>query len=450
MTAAWGIDGPRQSTVWSQASVTPKILADDHSTRGLPVPLEWAQTCAGRVQDMRKELRKRFVGMDLDDNRGNLLDWALACLIARENLLLLGPPGVAKTEIAESIFRLQGLIVPEIRDLPSMRAKKEEDNDYTTWWTKRENEERQKHKYFRYLLSRFTQPEELFGPIEIGLLRQGMLVHVNFGLLTSPGVRGAFLDEIFKASSSILNALLTLVLEREYFNWGGMRRSDLVMFIGASNELPGGLATGTVGVGAGGEDFNLLYAFLDRFPLRLEIPNVSGSSSKGKHIDKALQSDLFEASNKALGRERDRFVTGETFPPTHPASVNDILLLGRAILDSAIRREPSGDSMFSAAALERFRKEFYEIAASLQAEGTGLHKAHISWTISPRKLKALYKIALAHAIVADENFPMAGRNAVVSGPHSRELHVFDFIWDTHTKSHELRDRVAGLIGKRQW
>src|SRR5262249_1258996 len=155
---------------------------------------------------------------------------------------------------AERTFALLDLDPPHVigSSLPALPL---DSDDLTDWWLMREAQERERQKYFSYTLSRFTEPEELFGPIEISLLRRGVQVRVNFVMIRGPGVRAGFLDEVFKASSSILNSMLRLILNREHFNWGGMRPSDLLMFIGASNELPGGLGTGNMGVGASGEDF---------------------------------------------------------------------------------------------------------------------------------------------------------------------------------------------------
>ena len=446
MVSSWPEDPGNPN--WGDSSVTRKILGGNGG-KGMPIPVEWVRHCYQRIGEMRNHLRKLWIGLDLGDGRGYLTDWALACLIARENLLLLGPPGVAKTEIAEHIFKFHQLQTPKVEyALPALPA---DTQDLGKWWLQREAEEGSKHKFFRYLLSRFTQPEELFGPVEINLLRRGMLVHVNFGLLTSPGVRAAFLDEIFKASSSILNTLLTLVLEREYFNWGGMRRSDLVMFIGASNELPGGLATGHTGIGTGGEDFNLLYAFLDRFPLRLEVPNVSGTSTTASGTSAAappVESDLARATKIALQRERVRFNTGEPFDDLvwsgAKPCVNDTLLLGRALMEAALNPATKGSGIFDTAVLDRFKERFYKIGANLQQQGTGLREGSITWTISPRKLKALFKIALAHTLISDDQF--AGKGRVLAGPGPSQLHVFDFIWDTPMARDELLSTVRASVG----
>ncbi|HXM46108.1 MAG TPA: AAA family ATPase [Bryobacteraceae bacterium] len=421
---------------WQRQITSAKILGEKKETRELPIPIEWTRACAARVQELRSELQRSWVGLELPDG-DHLIDWVLAALIARENVLLLGEPGVAKTQMAERTFRLLGLETPAVHEIPAVPP---ESGDYRGWWEKREAEERTRQKYFRYLLSRFTQPEELFGPIEISLLRRGLLVHVNFGLLTGPGVRAAFLDEIFLASSSILNQLLTLVLEREYFNWGGMRRADLMMLIGASNELPGGFATGSSVRGNGAEDFNTLYAFLDRFPIRLHIPNASGGTET-----EAENSNLAKAARKAINRAAQQFTRHDPFDEVNwgrlgPPSVNDLLLLGRAMLeqDAGVK----GFVLFDPTQLARFTQAFYRIGASLQQEGTGVREGIISWSVSPRKLMALYKIALAHALVRSNSL---GESGAASGPDEIDLRVFEWIWDTPGRRDELAKQVhAGV------
>jgi MoxR-like ATPase len=446
-------DDPR----WPESFVTPWILGA--GAEGFPevIPVDWARTCAARLQTLRKELHRAWIGLD-DPPAGHLLDWLLAGLIARENVLLLGPPGVAKTEIAQRVFELLGLTVPKREDFsrtppaPSTRNV----TAYHAWWQERCAEERTKQKYFQYLLSKFTQTDELFGPAEISLLRQGILAYVNFGLMTGPGVRAAFLDECFKASSAILNSLLTLTMERLYFNWGGMEPADLVMLIGASNELPGGFASGAYGVGASGEDFGALYAFLDRFPLRLPIPLVPGSSAR--EGEKRPVPDLRLAGEAAILREARQFCTGRHFETQAEfeerrrgyASVNDLMLLGRCCM----QQDYLGDGappLFDPEALSGFREMFFDTAVELRSRGTDLQLNKITWTVSPRKLRALYKIALAHALVCDEGFAANGQ--VVSGPgpgrgsdslDGHDLWVFQYIWDSGVTT-GLKEQVDACI-----
>ena len=435
-------EGPDHSD-WRTVRVSQKILGQVQG----PIPLEWARACARRLRRVRDRMRGTWVGLD-GTALGPLTDWVVACSIARENCLLLGRPGVAKSEIAVQFFKWLGLTPPRIdpKKMGELASQRVFDMG---WWDERAAVEREEQKYFHYLLSRFSQVEEVFGPIELDLLKKGVLTRVNFGLLTGPGVRAAFLDEVFKASSSVLNTLLTLTQERTYFNWGGMIPSDLVMFIAASNEMPGGFASGTAGLGAGGEDFQTLHAFLDRFPIRLEVPTASGTS----HLPDE-ESDLEKAFAVALGREQNKFTCGTGFPTPpdpDPPCINDVLLLGRAALQGLQEGTPL---LFDLDYVARFHLLFMEIARQLQAEagtqGALLEHEGITWTISPRKLRSLFKIALAMAIVRDDIFTAEGSTApLVWGPGPECLQAFGAIWDSPAAQRRLRSRLETTIHKAE-
>lgn len=147
---------------------------------------------------------------------------ALLAALAGEHLLLLGPPGTAKSELARRLHRtLAGT------------------------------------RYFERLLTRFSTPEELFGPLSLKALEDDRYERLTDGFLPTAGV--AFLDEVFKANSAILNALLTLLNEREFDNGTRRLRAPLVCAVAASNEVPVDDA---------------LRAFHDRFLLRVPVQPV--------------------------------------------------------------------------------------------------------------------------------------------------------------------------------
>ena len=91
-------------------------------------------------------------------------------------------------------------------------------------------------RFFKYLLTRYTEPSELFGPLDIRALEEGKYVRLTAGKL--PDAQIAFLDEIFKANSAILNALNTLLQERILYDGFTELRVSLWTLFGASNEVP--------------------------------------------------------------------------------------------------------------------------------------------------------------------------------------------------------------------
>ncbi len=150
----------------------------------------------------------------------------LLAALAGEHVLLIGPPGTAKSELAR---RLQHTLANA--------------------------------RYFERLLTRFTVPEELFGPLSLKALEHDRYERLTDGYLPTAGV--AFLDEVFKANSAILNALLTLLNEREFDNGTGRARTPLISVVGATNEVPT-------------ED--ALQAFYDRFLLRVPVAAVGNEA----------------------------------------------------------------------------------------------------------------------------------------------------------------------------
>jgi MoxR-like ATPase len=160
-------------------------------------------------------LKKEYVGKD------EVIDLLGICLAAGENLFLLGPPGTAKSAIVRSLAaRLDGRV-------------------------------------FDYLLTRFTEPSELFGPFDIRRLREGDLFTNTEGMLPEADV--IFLDELLNANSAILNSLLMALNERVFRRGRETRQLGFVLTVGASNRLP--------------ED-DALAALFDRFLLRVRSDNV--------------------------------------------------------------------------------------------------------------------------------------------------------------------------------
>lgn len=168
-----------------------------------------------KLQAVLQHLKSTFVGKD------EIIDLLGICLVGRENLFLLGPPGTAKSAIVRELSKLVD------------------------------------GKTFEYLLTRFTEPNELFGPFDIRKLRDGDLVTNTEGML--PEASLIFLDELLNANSAILNSLLMVLNEKIFRRGRETRQLPVLMVIGASNHLP--------------ED-EALQALFDRFLLRVKCENV--------------------------------------------------------------------------------------------------------------------------------------------------------------------------------
>jgi len=165
------------------------------------------------LERLRRDLCERFL------EREAVVEGLLCALLARAHVLVIGPPGTAKSELAhEACRRVEGA------------------------------------SYFQWLLTRFTTPEELFGPVSLKALEEDRYTRVTQGKL--PRAHVAFLDEVFKASSAILNTLLELMNERRFHGGDGPVDVPLISLVGAANELP---------------EEDELVALYDRFLLRFEV-----------------------------------------------------------------------------------------------------------------------------------------------------------------------------------
>lgn len=135
----------------------------------------------GRIRDAVDTVKEGLVERDTE------VRLMLLATLCGEHLLLLGPPGTAKSELSRRLASLS--------------------SGY----------------YFERLLTRFSVPEELFGPLSMAGLEQDRYERQVKGYLPTASV--AFVDEIFKANSAILNSLLSILNERVFDN--GSQRIDV-------------------------------------------------------------------------------------------------------------------------------------------------------------------------------------------------------------------------------
>jgi MoxR-like ATPase len=182
---------------------------------GCPVQAKFAQT--------RRELSDALIERDGE------VDLVLTALVCREHPLLVGPPGTAKSLLLDRLMAWMG------------------------------------GRKFTVLFTKFTTPEECFGPISVAGLKEDRYRRITAGRL--PEADGAFGDEIFKASSAILNTLLRVLNERVYdAGDGALVPVPLKIFVAASNEWPDAQE--------GGKE---LHALFDRFLLRKRVRPIASA-----------------------------------------------------------------------------------------------------------------------------------------------------------------------------
>jgi MoxR-like ATPase len=170
-----------------------------------------------KLKKVKNDLKTRYF------ERDDVIEGAFCALLTGSHLLLIGPPGTAKSQLANEICRkIEGA------------------------------------RYFQWLLTKFTTPEELFGAVSLRGLENDEYRRVISGKLPEADI--AFLDEVFKASSSILNTLLTIMNERIFYNGTEKIGIPLITLFGASNELP--------------SEEDELEALYDRFLLRYVVDYI--------------------------------------------------------------------------------------------------------------------------------------------------------------------------------
>ncbi|MEM1025776.1 MAG: AAA family ATPase [Myxococcota bacterium] len=251
------------------------------------------------LEEVRRELRETFIDRDRE------IDGLLIALLTGQHILLLGPPGTAKSMLARRLCaHLEGA------------------------------------RYFEWLLTKFTTPEEIFGPIDLPALEQGRYERLLQHKLPSAEV--AFLDEVFKANSAILNALLTLMNERRFHQGATLLEAPLETVVAASNELP---------------EEDELRALYDRFLLRFQVGYVDDGA-----FDRLLKLEEPAPVRNRLSRDDLAALRRRLVEVQVPSSVlNDVRILRRSLFKEGVipsdRRFRNSLAVLRAAALLAGREQ---------------------------------------------------------------------------------------------
>jgi MoxR-like ATPase len=319
----------------------PSELDADEQGDSLPVRLA---RLAGVLQD-------RFLGKD------ELIRLLVVAAISGEHAVLIGPPGTAKSALIRTFARL-------------LHA-----------------------NYFEYLLTRFTEPNEIFGPVDIGAFREGRYERRTEGML--PEAEIIFLDEVFKSNSAILNALLTLLNERRFTSGGRALASPLLSAFGAANEVPTDEA---------------LTAIYDRFLLRIRSDNLDAY-----HFQELLQKGL----ENEIAQRAD-------VPPRPLVSARELSELQRNLLQRT-----------------QFREDFFSLYKGLvfQIRAEGI-------TVSDRRVVKLLKLFAASAFLDGRVEPDASDLFVLKHIWNGEdqAPILDALVTPHLEAHFREHPQARRVG----
>ena len=320
-----------------------------------------AEELRRRINRFRQSLGRFFV------NKQDIIDLMVVAAIAQEPLLLVGPPGTAKSDLVLKFKDALGV---------------------------------QEGDYFEYMLTRFTEPSEIIGAIDIKELRDGKYLRRKEGKL--PTARLAFLDEIFKSNSAILNILLTIINEKKFYQEGKPEPVPLRVLFAATNEIP---------------EQGELAALKDRFVLKVQSRSVADEYFQ-ELIDAGLQSEAYKGLNQRP------WVEGH-------ASLDDLLKANRYLTYMFARKQGDGrgeeqndrnlyfpDDVF---------REYQRLVKTLMREDKIF--------ISDRKLVKLYKLFRVRAWLFS--------GGVVS---KDDLRLLAFLGETIQEIEHLREKVPVLLG----
>ena len=314
-----------------------------------------------RINRFRQSLGRFFV------DKQDIIDLMVVAAIAQEPLLIVGPPGTAKSDLVLKFKDALGL----------------GDGDY-----------------FEYMLTRFTEPSEIIGAIDIKELRDGRYIRRKAGKL--PTARLVFLDEIFKSNSAILNILLTIINEKKFYQDGAPEPVPLKILFAATNEVP---------------EQGELAALKDRFVLKIQSQSV-----QEKHFQELIDSGLASEAYKGLNQKP--WVEGH-------CNLDDLLKANRYLTLLFARKQSNARGEDQNDRDVFFPTEVFQLFQRLVKTLTREDQIFIS----DRKLVKLYKLFRVRAWLLS------------GGTVSKDdLKLLAYLGESHQEIDHLRVKVPQLLG----
>ena len=281
-----------------------------------------------KFRKIEDELNDYFV------EREEVLHGLTLAMLSENNILLLGPPGIAKSlAVREWRNHIEGA------------------------------------NYFEWLLTKFSTPEEVFGPLSLKALEEDRYSRITFNKM--PEAHFAFLDEIFKCNSGLLNSLLPVLNERKFHNDGVAHTIPLLTTVGASNEIP--------------DSEDGLEALFDRFLLKFMVKPIQEESNFKKMITSKIPNPQLVLSLEEIDQARAMVKEVE---------INE----GMADVLIKLRRKMSHQGIFPTdrtynTATRILRAEAFLNGRDTIAEDDFDVLRHVLWT-DPKDEKAVWSIIL--------------------------------------------------------
>lgn len=258
------------------------------------------QSAAAQIRHAVRAATEGLVG------REQLAELIVLAAVAQEHILVIGPPGTAKSAVVRRVAQSMG------------------------------------GRYFEYLLGRFTEPSELFGAVDLKKLREGTVETDVSGMLPEADI--VFLDEVFLGSTAILNTLLGVLNERRFRRGHTQVQCPLRVCVGAANGLPDDEALAAFG------DRFLLHLFVESVPdNQLEAMLAGGWQSEQRPVQQLLGLAQLDTLGQALKHV--------DLTAVRPALAQAIRHLREAGIQLSDRRIVKSQRLIAAAALLSGRLE---------------------------------------------------------------------------------------------